>query len=83
MRKVLFKRWIPSEFITTSTNPPQRQKVEGTGGFEPEFINEGVFHQWASSYEEFEQGAGNFTVALVELQNGTIEEVLPKNIKFI
>lgn len=45
--------------------------------------NEGLFHQWGCSYEEFESGAGNFTVAIVELTDGTIEQVLPSNLKFV
>ena len=27
----------------------------------------GKFHQWGSNYEEFENGAGNYSVAIVEL----------------
>lgn len=48
-----------------------------------DFTNEGLFHQWGCSYEEFESGAGNFTVAIVELTDGTIEQVLPSNLKFV
>lgn len=52
-------------------------------GFESEFNTEGVFHQWGVSFEEYESGPGNYTIALVELPNGEIESVLPRNIKFI
>ncbi len=48
---------------------------------EPE--TSGIFHCWGSSYEEFETGAGNFSVALVELVDGTIEEVLPECLRFV
>lgn len=51
--------------------------------WEKDFTNEGLFHQWGCSYEEFESGAGNFTVAIVELTDGTIEQVLPSNLKFV
>lgn len=53
------------------------------GGFEKEFINDGIFHQWANNYTESEEGFGNYTVGLIELPDGTISEVLPTNIKFI
>ena len=41
------------------------------------------FHAWGVSYEEWEDGVGNYSVALVELKDGAVVEVLPKNIKFI
>ncbi|MDR7940120.1 hypothetical protein RIU82_09215 [Enterobacter soli] len=44
---------------------------------------EGLFHQWGSDYEEFESGAGNMTIAIVEFPDGTIETFLPHLIKFI
>lgn len=43
----------------------------------------GRFHQWASGYEEFESGPGNYTVGLVEMDGGTIKEFMPTDIKFI
>jgi len=83
MRKVKIKNWIPR---INTTHPDNRAFIvaqTGTGCFETEFSTDGLFHQWAPAYEEFENGAGNYTVALVELANGTIEQVLPKNLKFI
>ncbi len=50
--------------------------------FEKNFPNDGLFHKWAGAYEEFESGAGNYTIALVELEDGLVEKVLPQNIKF-
>lgn len=76
MRKVLFKKWIPGEYeghlIKTGTNT-----------WEAGFSGEGLFHCWGFGYEEFESGAGNYTYAIIELPDGTIEEVLPSNVKFI
>lgn len=80
MRKVLFKKWIIAEYISEGAF---KRVKEGTNCWEKDFIHEGLFHIWGCSYEEFETGAGNFTVALVELSDGTIESVLPTNIKFI
>lgn len=48
-----------------------------------DFINVGTFHCWGVSYEEFESGPGNFTVAIVEDGQGNVIEVLPSNIQFV
>jgi hypothetical protein len=82
MRKVLFKKWIPREIEKAGIYPFDRT-LKGTACWEEGFLHEGIFHQWASAYEEFESGAGNYTIALIELPDGTMEEVLPTNIKFI
>lgn len=79
MRKVLFKKWIPPVWPEGTT---RGQSKVGTGCWEPDFLDEGVFHQWANNYEELGEGVGNFTVALVELPDGTVVEVLPVNLKF-
>lgn len=68
MRKVLFKR---------------RDVFNGKNWTYGDFTNPGTFHQWANGYEEFESGPGNYSYAIIELEDGTIEEVLPSNIKFV
>ena len=80
MRKVMFKKMIPIEYLKSGS---VWERVKDTGCMEKEFSREGNFHQWASSYEEFESGAGNFTVGLVELPTGEIESVLPSNLRFV
>jgi len=80
MRQVYFKKWIP---IAHESKDGKRVAVPGTGCFEPEFSNFGRFHQWASKYDEFESGPGNFTVGIIETQSGEIYEALPTNIKFL
>lgn len=82
MRKVKFKKYIPIEWITDPDNPARKKQKKGTGFFEKEFLDSGLFHQWASNYEEGENNYGNYTVALVELEDGTIVEVTPVNLKF-
>lgn len=37
---------------------------------------------WGQEYEEFENGVGNVTVAVVEFPDGTVDTVLPSLIKF-
>lgn len=43
----------------------------------------GQFHQWGSSYEEFENGAGNYSVAIVELPDGTVVMPVADDICFL
>lgn len=80
MRKVKYKKWIEAIWKES-----QLGKIiePNTRCWEENYTHEGLFHQWANSYEEFESGPGNFTVALVEIEDGTIIEILPCNIKFI
>jgi len=84
MRKVMFKRWIPRELVHMEVTPNKWEDVpvRGTGCWS-NFIYEGWFHGWGSATLKSEQGYGNYSVALVELHNGTVEEVLPTNIKFL
>lgn len=81
MRKVLYKKWIPREWVYSDDKKTKTPK-EGTGIF-TDFVNEGVFHQWGVSYEEFDAGPANFSIAIIETPTGEIEEVLPSYIKFI
>lgn len=43
----------------------------------------GVFHQWGNEYDEFENGIGNCTVAIIELGNGQIMTALPEDVRFL
>ena len=45
--------------------------------------SEGMFHQWGSEYEEFENGPGNYTVGIVETPDGKIITVIPEDMRFI
>lgn len=42
-----------------------------------------TFHQFGVTYEEFDTGPGNYTVAIVELPDGTVENALLHDIRFI
>lgn len=42
-----------------------------------------VFHGWGNDYTEFEAGPGNYTVAICEFEDGTVELVYPPRLKFI
>lgn len=43
----------------------------------------GKFHQWGVDYEEFETGPGNFSVAIVELPDGTVNTFEASYVKFL
>ena len=43
----------------------------------------GKFHCWGQGYEEFESGPGNFTMGIIELENGKIVTTIPENITFV
>ncbi|MBD1601951.1 hypothetical protein [Pseudomonas typographi] len=44
---------------------------------------EGKFHGWGVEYEEFENGPGNYTVAIVEMPDGTVQTLVPWLIRFL
>jgi hypothetical protein len=46
-------------------------------------VGEGIFHVWGVNYEEFESGTGNYSVAIVEMQDGSVVEALPQDVIFI
>lgn len=43
----------------------------------------GRFHGWGTSYQEFDEGPGNFTTALVERDDGQVFECNPGTIFFL
>lgn len=43
----------------------------------------GYFHGWGCNYQEFEEGPGNFSVAIVELPDGRVVTPQPDDIVFI
>lgn len=44
---------------------------------------EGWFHRWASNYEEFDAICGNYTEAIVELEDGQIVTCVMDTVKFL
>jgi hypothetical protein len=43
----------------------------------------GLFHKWGVDFEEFESGPGNYSTAIIEMEDGTIENIRADMIKFI
>jgi hypothetical protein len=81
-RKVLFKKWIPKVIEKKPGNTFDSVK-EGTGKMEDDFTHEGIFHKWGSEVEDTGEQIASFTVAIVELPDGTVQTILPQNIKFV
>lgn len=44
---------------------------------------EAVFHQFGCNYEEFADGAGNFTTAIIEWPDGTVGNVPVEHVRFL
>jgi len=44
---------------------------------------EAIFHQFGCEYEEFQDGPGNYSVAIVEFADGSVETVMPSCIRFL
>lgn len=44
---------------------------------------EGKFHGWGVEYVEFENGPGNYSVAIVEMADGTVQALMPWAIRFL
>lgn len=53
--------------------------------FVPVYVDSepGLFHGWGVEYEEFEAGPGNYSVAIIEMPDGTIETPLAKMVRFL
>lgn len=72
MRKVRVFKW------ERQTNP-----ATGVGPLVKVPNGEGTFHQWGSTFEEFENGAQSVTAAIIERADGTIETPPADMIQFI
>ena len=59
------------------------KKVEGKSHFEPVVVGEAKFHQFGVDFEEFETGPGNFSTAILELEDGTILNHPVQLVKFL
>lgn len=62
------------------------KKVWSQGYSKPPIIEEvgiGKFHCWGCAYEEFEGLPGNYSIAIVEMPDGSVLTPVPENIKFL
>jgi len=70
MKKVIVYAWERKEGNT------YYDKVEDGKGA-------ALFHEWGVNFEEFETGPGNYSIAIIERADGTVENVPVDMIKFI
>ena len=59
----------------------EHKRVEGK--LQKFLAGEGVFHKWGVEFEEFESGPGNYSTAIIELDDGTVKNIPVELIKFI
>jgi len=82
LRRVVYKKFIPVEWEHVEGTIGCRNKKEGTGCY-TEMNIEGLFHAWGQTWEEFQNGVGNSTVAIIEdLETGDIGMYPPSHFKF-
>ncbi|MGL6008420.1 MAG: hypothetical protein ACRC1D_03110 [Culicoidibacterales bacterium] len=77
MRQVEYKKFIPIQ------KDENQRKVQGTGVYEDGFTGRAKFHGFGIEFIEFETGPGNFSVAILELEDGSVTTTEPKYIRFI
>lgn len=80
LRTVVFNRFIHAVYEYVDD---RRVLKNGTNCWQTDYPNTGLFHQWGSICEESDNGIATSTVALIELPDGTIEEVFPSRLKFV
>ena len=71
MRQVQVFKWI--------------QERDGDGKLQNVRTQDGMatFHQFGAAYEEFENGAGSYAVAIIERADGSVQQVNADMIQFI
>ena len=76
MRKVMVSAMVAHE-----------QPSNGSGRVVVKYVltpkGEALFHQFGVDYQEFENGPGNYSTALVEWPNGQIESVRAHMVRFL
>lgn len=46
-------------------------------------LGEATFHQFGIDYQEFSEGPGNFSIAIIEYPDGRVDSVRPERIRFL
>ena len=59
------------------------EKTKEPGKYHMDIVPDGhaTFQAWGVDHEEFETNAGNFSIAIIERDDGSIETVVPTMIK--
>ena len=61
----------------------EMRNTPGTSEWKMVEKGEALFHSFGADYEEFENGPGNFSAAIVEWPNGQVEMVRADRIRFV
>ena len=72
MKKVIAKFWVMAQ--------TENGKVIKPGFYEEK---EAILLHWGVTYEELNNGVGQYTVVFVALNDGTVHEIHPSNIRFV
>jgi hypothetical protein len=80
MRKV---KILERKQVQIDLPPDEKGRVFKKCKVEKQEVGEGLFHQWGMEYEEYENGIGNYSVAIVELKDGSVETIQTNLIRFI
>ena len=91
MRKVIWSEYIEKvEYNDGSIEsaPKNDLAAPNQSGLKRSFYDleeqgEALFHAWGVNYEEFETGAGNFSTAIIELEDGTVKNIPAEHIRFV
>lgn len=72
-------------FIPDSNRTEQKRKVVFTDHLDSKNTGEqeGLFHQFGSNYEEHNPGIGNYSTAIIEMENGDVKNIPVEDIRFI
>ncbi len=70
MRKVLYYEY---ERVTEGNRPYLEKTLKG-GAY---------FHAWGVNYQEFEEGPGNYSTAIIELDSGEVKNIEAEMIEFV
>lgn len=79
MRKVLFKRWVNLAYVKHEGYTSPKAGTDCWGPME----NKGLFHCWGLNSVEAGETVATDSVAIIELQDGTVERVAPEAIQFV
>ena len=59
------------------------KQVKGERHYEKVDAGTGEFCEWGCDYEEFETGAGNYSIAIVKMPDGTVKTPRADMVEFI
>ena len=77
---------MASDEVKRKVKVYELQKPEGSPPlteYERVFIGTGLFHEWGVNCEESDFGYGNFSVAIVEMPDGTIKGPTVDMVEFV